>query len=392
MSNRLQFTGHAGMQSAGMHTTPSLLSVIERAWICMAQRRLPFRRMRGESPVNRDWRRQLETALRADGMTKVGFGPIFSDEHDLHVRKWRIDPVVNEINRASDRYRAGIFFNDSDMERFDIAVVVRETAFLSPAGLQRARANGRKVVYDIVDRPYFPGDLEAGSGLIRLLEQVDGLITSSPLQTRDLGGSAKLVHLIEHPVLNAVRRNPGRNSGRGTVTIAWQGFKENQPRMRFIEPIVERLRSELDIDIILSYLTNSLPWRRGCARCGTWTVRNWESHLARSDIAVECKNLDDYLLQRKPATKVISYMAAGLPVICTPSHADRIVIEHGRTGYFAFNEDDWYRRLRDLVLNQETRDAMGDAAYDHVHGQFSLPAIAEKYEALFDTIRGGSRS
>ena len=57
---------------------------------------------------------------------KVGFGPIISGEDDLHVRKWRIDPIVNRINEISEKYSAGIFLTVSDMTKFDIVVVVRE--------------------------------------------------------------------------------------------------------------------------------------------------------------------------------------------------------------------------------------------------------------------------
>jgi hypothetical protein len=34
-------------------------------------------------------------------------------------------------------------------------------------------------------------------------------------------------------------------------------------------------------------------------------------------------------------------MGAGLPVVCTPSEADRGVITHGETGFFARDDREW---------------------------------------------------
>src|SRR5262245_9462920 len=56
---------------------------------------------------------------------RVGFGPVKTGENDLNVRKWRIDPIVAEINRRSTDYIADLFFEGDDLGRFDIIVVVK---------------------------------------------------------------------------------------------------------------------------------------------------------------------------------------------------------------------------------------------------------------------------
>jgi glycosyltransferase involved in cell wall biosynthesis len=134
------------------------------------------------------------------------------------------------------------------------------------------------------------------------------------------------------------------------------------------------------------YHTRMLPKSRGSVRYRPWTAHNWERVLVKSDIGVEIKSLDDAHLQRKPSTKILTYMAAGLPVVCTPSAADRLVIEHGKTGYFACTDEEWYTYLKALAENPGFRQQMGQAGREYVSRHFNIPKIAQKYLDFFDAL------
>ena len=129
-----------------------------------------------------------------------------------------------------------------------------------------------------------------------------------------------------------------------------------------------------------------LPRSKGFVHYKTWTAHNWERMLVNSDIGVEIKSLHDAHLQRKPSTKVLSYMAAGLPVVCTPSVADRLVIEHGKTGYFACTDEEWYAYLKTLAANSGLRQKIGQAGKEYVSRHFSIPKITQKYLDFFDAL------
>ncbi len=87
---------------------------------------MPFLRRRPGEMVYRRWLSSLDAEISHGSVSRVGIGPIYSGGNDLHVRKWRIDPVVNAINAAQGRYRAGIFLSASEMDRFDLLIIVRE--------------------------------------------------------------------------------------------------------------------------------------------------------------------------------------------------------------------------------------------------------------------------
>lgn len=354
--------------------------IIHKAYFCVVERRLPLRFIQGKRQVKRSWYKTLELSRKTTRKITVGFGPIISGEHDLHIRKWRIDPIVNCINEISDKYCAGVFFNAEEMQRFDLVVIVREVD-----GMPAAALHGRIVIYDIVDRPYYTGDIQTIRKTFEMIQEADGLIASSPLHIEDLSGSGKKMVLIEHPIIN-IRHKDYTKRNDDTLTILWQGFPEHLPRMDILQPIVRRLAKELKKKIILMYHTRMLPKSRGSVRYRPWTAHNWERVLVKSDIGVEIKSLDDAHLQRKPSTKILTYMAAGLPVVCTPSAADRLVIEHGKTGYFACTDEEWYTYLKALAENPGFRQQMGQAGREHVSRHFNIPKIAQKYLDFFDAL------
>jgi glycosyltransferase involved in cell wall biosynthesis len=111
--------------------------------------------------------------------------------------------------------------------------------------------------------------------------------------------------------------------------------------------------------------------------------------LVESDVAVVIKPLDDPFQRRKPATKVVTFMGAGLPVVCTPSDADRDVVTHGETGFFAFDDREWYECLRALVTDASLRERVGIAGRRHVEGRYGVDQLAGEYMALFDAVLSG---
>ena len=362
-----------------------LNGIIRKILFCIIERRLPFRSLRGVSLVNPEWYRGLEQGLKITSKIKVGFGPVISGEDDLHVRKWRIDPIVNRINEISKKYSAGIFLTVSDMAKFDIVVMVRGIDEINFFLIDNLKKNHKKIIYDIVDRPYLKGYATDYEKLYDFLRHVDALIASNPLQVEELNGVIKNIFFIEHPLLNSLRKDYTKPNNR-LIRLIWQGFAENQKHMEIIHPIIKKLIQELKKEIHIIYLTNLLPKKNDFVEFKTWSVRNWERTLIESDIAVENKVLDDPLLQRKPSTKIVSYMAAGLPVVCTPSAADKLVIEHGRTGFFAYTEEDWYHYLKTLILNGELRRQIGEAARSYVINNFNIHNITQKYLDCFDRI------
>jgi glycosyltransferase involved in cell wall biosynthesis len=295
------------------------------------------------------------------------------------------------------RYVADIYFRDDDLSRFDLVVIVKNFNWLRPDALRRLRARGTWLLYDTADIRY----VRTAEGLRDLyvdrdvyeshfrpfVHSMDALILASPLQRPEFADLSIPQVEIPRPLLNTRHRTAYAHGG--PIRLVWHGYLENLPPMQQLHPIVQRLRADTSLDIRLVYDTAGRPRVDGFIEYREWKIERWERVLVESDIGVVIKPLEDPFQQRKPPTKVVTYMGAGLPVVCTPSEADRGVITHGETGFFARDDREWYDCLRALVTDAELRARIGTAGRHHVEARYGVERITGMYVALFDQLLAG---
>jgi hypothetical protein len=370
-----------------------------RARECLVNREWPLRLhpwLYERELVWRGWYYRLRLRNALSRRIKVGFGPVQDAESTLGYRKWHIDPIVDAINRGRSRYVGDIFFRGDDLVRFDIVVIVKDIESVPPEVVRRLRARPTRLVYDAADIRDIstPGgqrdiyeDREARERYYKpFLRSMDAVMLASPLQREDLEDVDVPQVEIARPLLN--RRHRTTYVHRGPIRLVWQGYPQNIAPMRQLHPIVERLRAETGLDIQLVYDTAGPSRDEGPIRYTQWRINRWERVLVGSDIAVVIKPTDDRYQQRKPPTKVVSYMGAGLPVVCTPSEADRRVITHGETGFFAYDDREWHACLGALVTDPALRERVGTAARRHVVERYNVERITADYVRLFDQVLG----
>lgn len=335
-----------------------------------------------EGLVDRRWHLRVKIKAAFTRKLKIGFGPITTGEDDLAERKWRIDPIIDEINRTSATYSAGYFIHPQDMSRFDLVVIVKKFNRTYVPVISALKAQGVRFIYDIVDNPnseekygsYFE-DVPEFSALM------DGFISSSPLHQRGIDRFSKPSGLIEHPIIHNLQKSSYEHDRE--IRVLAHGFYANLKSTVTLEPILRTLADETRKKIVLTYHSEHVGVDTDHVRYVKWTVENSFRLLLESDIAISMKDLHQRHQRSKPSTKVISFMAAGLPVVCTPTPADRLVMNPGVTGFFAFTPDDWKRNLHTLVTSASRRRKIGRAARASVVDVYSVKNITRKYIQLF---------
>jgi hypothetical protein len=368
-----------------------------RARECLATREWPVRLqpwVYARGLVRRRWYYRLRVHNALSRRIRVGFGPILDGERTLGMRKWHIDPIVDAINRGRSPYVGDIFFPGDDLTRFDVVVLVKEIEAVTPEMVRRLRARPTRLVYDAADVRVVPTP-DGGRDIYRdraawerhyrpFLRSMDAVMLASPLQRADLDDVDVLKVEIARPLLN--RRHRTAYAHPGPIRLVWQGYPENIAPMRRLHPIVERLRAETGLDVRLVYDTAGPPRVDGPIEYRRWRIDRWERTLVGCDIAVVIKPTDDAYQQRKPPTKVATCMGAGLPVVCTPSAADREVITPGETGFFAQDDREWHACLAALVTDPALRERVGTAARRHVAERYGVERITADYVRLFDRV------
>ena len=340
----------------------------------------------GRSRVRPRWYIQIQLSLFFTKKIKVGFGPITSGEDDLAVRKWRIDPIVDQINRTSKTYRAGVFLDLNQIDSFDLVVLVKRFHLHT---IDKIRSfQNKRWIYDIVDNPndevqyrfYFLHHPE-------FLRLIDRFILSSPVHRKFFHGRSLL---IEHPIINRGYKTDYNDSSE--IKILAQGYYENLKNLKSIERLLPPISLQLGKKVRLYYHTEAQVTETEFVRSVKWDVRSAFSFMNQCDIAIHIRNTHILHQYTKPSTKPIAFMAAGLPLICKPGPADLLVIQNQITGYFAFTLNDWVDRIGKLAASARLRRQIGTAARKSVEDRFSISTITNKYLNLFDDVCFPTRS
>jgi len=351
--------------------------------LCLRERRLP-KRLLVRKKIRPGWYWSLKMKNTLSSKRKVGFGPVVEGEYNIGVRGSRIDPIVDCINRESEKYVADVFFDFEEMARFDVIVIVKEFhPGLYPL-IHKLKAQRKIVLFDIVDNPFCTDPRSVSyHDYPEFLRLMDGVISSSPVQTEDVAPLNPQVMLIEHPIINfASSSYPPKK----TVDMIWQGYMANVECMFRLHNVLERIQQESAVDVRMIYHSNAPSREEGMVRFVKWKIRDWQKMLAQADIGIVIKPPDDEIQRRKPSNKVLSYMAAGLPVVCTPTQADKLIMEHGKTGFFAYSDEEWYMYLKILIENPALRETMGRTGREYVLKHFTIERITQKYLEFFQHV------
>jgi len=82
--------------------------------------------------------------------------------------------------------------------------------------------------------------------------------------------------------------------------------------------------------------------------------------------------------------KILQYMGAGIPIICSPVGINKEIIKDGVNGFLADTLDDWYNKLSELIKNRYLRETFSKAGLSTVERKYSLKKI---FPVFYETIK-----
>lgn len=93
---------------------------------------------------------------------------------------------------------------------------------------------------------------------------------------------------------------------------------------------------------------------------------------------------DDAWTQGKCGLKLMQYMAASVPVVCSPVGANCEIVQDGVNGFHARTESEWRDRLELLLGDKALRTRFGQAGRDTVEAKYATARNAPLFrDALF---------
>ncbi len=257
------------------------------------------------------------------------------------------------------------------------------TLFVALALLHQ-RLRRRRMVFDFCDPLWVHSPRKTGL----LARGADAVVVSC----EDLAVYARErsddVHVIPNSVPPAqVAIQPAPGSSRARPVVGWVGgAKLHAENLRLLLPVCGALAGRFTLRLVGTKGAEDLVAQFGAVPGLEVEAVDWlepdavPTALAALDIAV--LPLLDLPWNRKLVTKLIEYLAAGLPVLASPVGDNRFAIRDGENGLLAATTDEWTAKLGRLLDDPGLRRRLAAAGLATIRERFWLPVNAGRVAAL----------
>ena len=324
---------------------------------------------------------------------KIGFGPE-TTANSFYQSGVKVAEKLNQ----DGRFECGFFKESFDYESlsyFDVLIFIK----ICPSyDILKMLKNDRKaLVLDYQDMVFFTNIYERNP-VKKILKKIlyfdlekkkkeryrlfDRCIVASPGSEKIARDAGMTPYFLFRQVYNDrnFERPKIHTDKTERLTILWTGIGFNLCQNKPVEPILQKLCAKHNCRVI--YLTKDVAEKDNYIEYKRWSIDMWENDLAEADIAFRWWLDSDNNQYCKDSNKIISYMAAALPVVCHPTLADKLVMTHGKTGFFAETTEKFALYIEKLIENPRLRKEVGEAAFREVWGKYSLNNHVEELKKV----------
>lgn len=246
------------------------------------------------------------------------------------------------------------------------------------------RKNSKKLVYDFDDAVIYRDSANT---------RQTSMLRSHKF-SRTVGGSDLVIAGNEYLRGLAAEKNPGTiviptsvditrytekpaGSASGTVTLGWIGSSATLLYMEKMKDIWDRLFDRYP-QTVLKVVSDTFP---ECKRMPVirkeWNYEEEIGDLHSFDIGL-MPLTDDPWSRGKCGFKLLQYMAAGIPGVCSPVGVNREIVTDGLNGFLADGEKEWIGKTGRLIESAELRKEMGKKARETVVRNYSTDRAGKR--------------
>lgn len=276
--------------------------------------------------------------------------------------------------------------------QYDAVLVNREAALIGPALIERwVSRRGTPLIYLLDDPLYIPYRSPTNGALsyLKCFGKVGTLcrishtvIANSPSNrsfARRHNANVWEIPSLVDAALYTGWQPPGPSIG--GVCVGWSGSSSTATNLQLIRDPLRGLSRRQDVrlrfigadDFGLPEIPHrALPWRADTE----------VEELRRLDVGLLPVPLTPWA-PHKFYLKLIQYMALGIPVVATPLGSNPLIIDDGRSGFLARDDQAWTTSLERLVEDPDLRERLGKCGAQEAHRRYTLQANAERIVAAF---------
>ena len=166
------------------------------------------------------------------------------------------------------------------------------------------------------------------------------------------------------------------------VVIGWTGSHSTLKYINVLLPVLRRLEKEFEFDFLV--ICNKKPdLKLRSLKFLHWSEKSEIDDLLKINIGV-MPLPDDEWSKGKCGFKALQYMALGMPALVSPVGVNSEIVNDGENGFICYENSDWEKYIRMLLLDSELRTSLGLKARQTVVDRYSVVSNVTNFVALFE--------
>lgn len=276
-------------------------------------------------------------------------------------------------------------------------LVVIQEALLPKFLLRRLRKSVHRMVYDFSDPVHMsaPADSQLGSIMHKAfagprfrstLKLADEAIVENTV-LGDLAESLRCPTRVLPGPIDVQRFRPRSDRHLGDMlTIGWLGTNGTYSQLEPLLPVIDEIgRRHGQARLVLLGTSAQPRLNHTSVENHRWSLQTEANVLVDCDIAV-CHLKMTPWTRARGGSKLIAYMAAGVPIVSSPAGiGDQVV--HPDCGILADTERDWKEALLQLAFDKALRQKMGTNARRRAVKMYSYEAQLKPFLRALGWVR-----
>jgi glycosyltransferase involved in cell wall biosynthesis len=319
----------------------------------------------------------------------------FRISHFYTLKAWKTLYTHGNKFRKVFSVFAGFFTRFMDLfriGRYTYIYIYREAVPIGPPFFEwiMAKMLRKKIIYDFDDAIWIPATSTFNKAISKI--KYTGKVAKICLWSYKISvGNQFLekfarqnnsrVFIIPTVVNTKVAHTKQQDQQTLTPAIGWTGSFSTLKYLNIVLPVLQQLQMRYDFTFVVIADKNPMPSLKNY-KFIKWTVETEVDDLLNFHIGL-MPLYDDDISKGKCGFKAIQYMSLGIPAVVSPVGVNAEIVNDGINGFLCKTEDDWKKRLEELLLNSSLRANLGLAAKKKIEEKYSVQSTTGMFLDLF---------
>lgn len=276
------------------------------------------------------------------------------------------------------------------LDEYDAVFVYREAALLGPAFIEKMVARKKPIIYQLDDPLFMPYKSPTNGylsylkffGKIKEIIRISKVVMVNSTHIREYAAQFNQ-NIWQVPSIVDTNKFSYQLSTKNSerVCIGWSGSPTTLKNIKLVEQPLQKMSEKNIADI---HFIGGTEFGLENVK---YTAQKWNGETEVEDlrkIQIGLVPLPENSWNKyKFIMKTAQYMALGIVPVGTPMASNTEVINHGKNGFLAANDEEWGKYLTILAEDSKLRNEMSKRAAQDAQAKYSLEANAPKVIEAF---------